>query len=433
MRGGLRNSASSTGVPTRVRPPTATRGSAARGPAYERLIVAVLASTRARSPSTSRGDWRSTTGALSAFAALLLVNFTAAVLIRQQTVLNALFGLAGRGSQTWPLWLRWGVSKVHHVGGIHAGAALAGTAWLSRSPARPSAPRRRDDPPLVPGRSSRSRARRRRRRARRCARHAHNVFELTHRFGGWTRDRALLGADRSTLANGPAADWHVWVLALSTASVASPWLRLRRVPVTVERLSSPRGRRAPGLRRHARVRLSGRISRSPLREWHAFATVSTPGETGFRLLISRAGDWTGRFIDDPPTHVWVRGGRSRADGEDRAALRARRLRRHRQRDRARARAAPRRPRARPPRLVDARPARHVRRRAGRRGRGRAAGRPDLGHDPAREAGSPALTRQAVRDFDAEAVFVVSNQSATLRLVAELEAHGIPAFGPIWDS
>ena len=49
------------------------------------------------------------------------------------------------------------------------------------------------------------------------------------------------------------------------------------------------------------------ISRSPLREWHAFATVSTPGEPGYRLLISRAGDWTGRFIDDPPAHVWVRG------------------------------------------------------------------------------------------------------------------------------
>ena len=32
-----------------------------------------------------------------------------------------------------------------------------------------------------------------------------------------------------------------------------------------------------------------------------------PDQPGYRLLISRAGDWTGRFIDDPPTHVWVRG------------------------------------------------------------------------------------------------------------------------------
>ena len=25
------------------------------------------------------------------------------------------------------------------------------------------------------------------------------------------------------------------------------------------------------------------------------------------MVVSRAGDWTGAFIDDPPTHVWVRG------------------------------------------------------------------------------------------------------------------------------
>jgi hypothetical protein len=33
------------------------------------------------------------------------------------------------------------------------------------------------------------------------------------------------------------------------------------------------------------------ISRSPLREWHTFATVSTPGRSGYRMLVSRAGDW----------------------------------------------------------------------------------------------------------------------------------------------
>ena len=53
-----------------------------------------------------------------------------------------------------------------------------------------------------------------------------------------------------------------------------------------------------------------------------------------------------------------------------------------------------------------------------------------------ERGKPdllALTRQAVREFGAEAVFVVANQSATTRLVAGLQTDGIPAFGPIWDS
>jgi hypothetical protein len=44
-----------------------------------------------------------------------------------------------------------------------------------------------------------------------------------------------------------------------------------------------------------------------------------------------------------------------------------------------------------------------------------------------------LAREAYEDFDAEAVFVVSNQPTTQRLVHGMERMGIPAFGPIWDS
>ena len=61
------------------------------------------------------------------------MNVTGAVLIRQQLLLNVLYGLAGRGSSTWPLWIRWSISKVHHVGGLHAGCALAGTRGCGRS------------------------------------------------------------------------------------------------------------------------------------------------------------------------------------------------------------------------------------------------------------------------------------------------------------
>ena len=53
-----------------------------------------------------------------------------------------------------------------------------------------------------------------------------------------------------------------------------------------------------------------------------------------------------------------------------------------------------------------------------------------------ERGKPdllALARETCRDFGAEAVFVVSNQPTTRRIVHGLERLGIPAFGPIWDS
>jgi hypothetical protein len=365
-----------------------------------------------------------------ALADLALVNFAAAVLIRQQRVLNAIFGLAGRGSRAWPLWVRWTVSKVHHIGGIHAGAAVAGTVWFAAFTVdvlsgQADGTTRGLALAIVAltvivcaGAAPPVRAR------------AHNVFENTHRFGGWT----VVGVFWAlTIHTHAAGDWQVWVLALLTASIASPWLRLRRVPVTVERPSS-----------HAAiVSFDGRtpptaaavgISRSPLREWHAFAAVTSAGRPGYRLLVSRAGDWTGRFIDDPPSHVWVRGIPVAAPmakvsvlyervvyvvtgsgiGPCLGQILAARV---------------------PSRLVWST-------RDPRATYGDAladevqAAQPDALIWDTTEHGKPDLVQlalQAVREFDAEAVFVVSNKPTTTRLVDALERRGIPAFGPIWDS
>jgi hypothetical protein len=418
---------------------------------YQRLIVAVgLVNAGVLWAHLERGDWRIDDGsALSALAALMLVNLTAAVLIRQQNVLNVLFGLAGRGSRSWPLWLRRSVSKVHHVGGIHVGGALAGTAWLGAFTAVATVAHARHPASVstttlvlayclvalallvVVCAAPRVRSR------------AHNVFELSHRFGGWTAiglfwaltvHLALRGRGDAGALHAIASDWHVWVLAVLTASVASPWLRLRRVPVTVERPSS-----------HAAiVRLdygvtpafaSGvGISRSPLREWHSFATVSTPGRSGYRLLISRAGDWTGRFIDDPPSRVWVRGTPTAAPMAKVALLYERVVyvvtgsgigpclgQILAARVPARLVWSTRDPRATyGDDLVD-----EVE-----------AAQPDAVIWDTTQRGKPdlvQLARDACRDFDAEAVFVVSNRPTTLRVVHELERLGIPAFGPIWDS
>ena len=71
---------------------------------YQRLIALVLLA--------NLGVLLAGAGGLADLAALTLANLAGAVLIRQQHVLNVLFGLAGRGSTGWPLWLRWSVSKV---------------------------------------------------------------------------------------------------------------------------------------------------------------------------------------------------------------------------------------------------------------------------------------------------------------------------------
>lgn len=418
---------------------------------YYRLIAVVASINLAvLLYHAARGDWRVEDGsALSAFAALTLVNLAAAVLIRQQDLLNVLFGLAGRGSRSWPLWLRWSVSKVNHVGGVHVGGALAGTAWLFAFTGVAIAARSRGSAGVSPttvvlastlvaltgvvvvcaAPAVRSRA--------------HNLFEFTHRFGGWTAivlfwaltvHLALLGRGDASALEAVASSWQVWVLAAITLSVASPWLRLRRVRVTVERPSS-----------HAvivrfdhgvtpAIASAVGISRNPLREWHSFATVRTPGRSGFRLLISRAGDWTSEFIDDPPSHVWVRGTPTKAPmaaveglfervvyvvtgsgigpvlGQILAAGVPGRLVWS----------------VRSPRatygddLVD-----EV-----------LAAQPDAVIWDTTERGKPdllQLAHQATHDFRAEAAFVVSNKAGTWRVVHGLERLGIPAFGPIWDS
>lgn len=397
-----------------------------------------------------QGDWRLTDGsALSALSALVLVNLTIAVIIRHQLVLNTLFTLAGRARPTWPRWVRWSISKVHHVGGIHVGCAIAGTAWLWAFAVVALVARVRDPATatlttvilsgaiallgaiIVFGAAPQVRAK------------AHNVFEHTHRFGGWTAvalfwpltiHLAVVGRGDESALSAVLTDWHVWVVAFLTALIISPWLRLRRVPVSVERPSphaaivtfdygvTPGGPAGVG------------VSLNPLREWHAFAAVVTPGRTGYRILVSRAGDWTGRFVDDPPTHLWVRGKPVAAPMAKVSLIHSRvvyvvtgsgigpclgQI------------------------LAADVPAQLVwSTRTPRETFGDAlvdevlAAQPNAVIWDTTERGKPdllQLVRRAYREFDAEAVFVVSNKAATFRLVEGLEREGIPAFGPIWDS
>ena len=42
-------------------------------------------------------------------------------------------------------------------------------------------------------------------------------------------------------------------------------------------------------------------------EWHGFATIPEPGQKGFSIVVSKAGDWTSKQITEPPKKIWVRG------------------------------------------------------------------------------------------------------------------------------
>ncbi|NUS62910.1 MAG: hypothetical protein HOQ46_04600 [Saccharothrix sp.] len=358
-----------------------------------------------------------------AIADAVVANVALAVLIRQQHVINLLFRLATSAPTTWPLRVRWTLGKVYHFGGLHVGAAVCATAWFAALAVV------RDDPLTwailalmaamvvfaLPGL-----------RARR-----HDVFERVHRFAGWTV-LALFAVD-SSRQPGFVGSAQFWLLLLVVVSVALPWTRLRRVPVRIDR---PSRHVALVSFDHGVTPFAGSstaVSRNPLLEWHSFANVPTPGRSGFRLTISRAGDWTGSLIDDLPTHLWVKGVPTAGVGNiDKLFTRVVWVA-------TGSGIGPCLPhllsRETPSRLVWST-------RTPRATYGDElvdeieAVQPDaLVWDTVRD-GKPDLVELALRahrEFDAEAVICISNKKTTWHVVEELEARGVPAFGAIWDS
>ncbi|MFJ2176962.1 hypothetical protein ACIOHE_29225 [Streptomyces sp. NPDC087851] len=373
-----------------------------------------------------------------------LANLALAVVVRQQYVINLLFRLATWPSTRRPLRLRWTLAKVYHFGGLHVGGAVAGALWfLGQTAALTGAEATGSGAgvallvvaytliallagviatALPPFRSR-----------------FHDRFEKIHRYGGWAAlalfwAHTVLSALPPLSAGGPVvAEPGLWVLALVTFSVALPWLRLRKVDVRIERPSS---HVALAHFDHGVTPFAGSsttISRSPLKEWHSFANVPAPGRSGFRLTISRAGDWTGSFIDDAPARVWVKGittagvanietlftkviyvATGSGIGPCLPHLLAAEV---------------------PARLVWATRDPRV-----TYGDGLVdeilAVQPDaLIWDTSRH-GKPDMVRlayAAYRDFGAEAVICISNKKLTWQVVHGLERRGIPAYGAIWDS
>ena len=369
--------------------------------------------------------WASWTPSPRVMGHAALANLALAVLVRQQYVINLFFRLATWAPTSWPLKVRWTLGKVYHFGGLHVGGALAGTAWFLAATISTHNTRQATvgwtlltllmfiiATALPPFRS----------------RH-HDHFEKIHRFGGWTA-LALFWTHTLLSSPGPV---EVSVLSVVTFSVALPWLRLRKVAVRLER---PSPHVVLARFDHGETPFAGSstaISRSPLKEWHSFANVPAPGEPGFRLTISRAGDWTGAFIDDLPERVWVKGittagvanietlftkvvyvATGSGIGPCLPHLLAAEV---------------------PSRLVWAT-------RDPRTTYGDAlvdeilAVQPDaLVWDTSRH-GKPDMVRlayEAYRDFGAEAVICISNKKLTWQVVHGLERRGIPAYGAIWDS
>lgn len=147
---------------------------------------------------------------------------------------------------------------------------------------------------------------------------------LTHyrsRFGGWLAIGAfwgllvLLCKEAQATTDHRHFGWIIathpvfWMLVVITLCLVLPWYKLRRVPVEVERLSDHAIRLSFKYQTTVPLCSAPRITDHPLKEWHAFASIPRAAENGggFSLLVSRAGDWTKKIIDNPPTHLYKRG------------------------------------------------------------------------------------------------------------------------------
>ena len=390
-----------------------------------------------------RGDWR-VDGAfvLSAIADVALINLSLGILIRQQRVVNALFWLATRIPTSWPLWMRWTAGKVFHFGGLHSGATVAGAIWLgflafgmvfnringATTPSDLTLGLSLAIVALMTGMIVTAigplRAR------------FHNTFEKTHRFVGWTvlilfwAQTISLTCDAGVALTGTPA---FWMLCVITLSIISPWLSLKRVDVDIVKPSDHAVLARFDYGDTPFAGSSNAISHTPFGEYHSFANIPTPNVAGYRLAISRSGDWTGRFIDNPPEKVWVKGittsGVARIEvlfkkvvyvgtGSGIGPIL-------------------------PHLLEGAVPNRLIwSTRSPRKTYGDALVNEIEAHtdDPliwdTDARGKPDLSLlalQAVRETGAEAVIVIANQKLTRRVVYDMESHGIPAFGAIWDS
>ncbi|KAI0365733.1 hypothetical protein BV20DRAFT_1056243 [Pilatotrama ljubarskyi] len=376
-----------------------------------------------------------------------IANIFVAILMRQDYVINAFFTVACAAPQSWPLWVRRILGRVYTIGGIHSGCAVSGTVWLVLFAAQATRQFMRKDHITVPTLVftyiilallvgmivfAYPKAR---------TRH-HDTFEMTHRFLGWTaialvwclimfliKDYQLPG---QTLGQAVVRAPPFWLVLIMTCSIILPWLRLRKVPVRAEVLSN-----------HC-VRLYfdyvnthpghfTRMSLSPLTEWHSFATISVPGQKGYSAVVSRAGDWTSECIANPPTKLWVRGvpcygvvrvtplfrrvvmvATGSGIGPIAPVIYARKT------ELQLLWTAPAVRKTFGDKLVDS----------------LYEANPNAVIYDTREHGKPdmvKLTYRMVREFNAEAVVIISNEALTKKVVYGMMSRGIPAFGAIWDS
>lgn len=255
-------------------------------------------------------------------------NLLLTVLIRQEHVINSLYYIVGLIPHFIPLCLRQHAANLYHLGGIHSGAAIASGLWLiifNISAVKSNGRTTRLDAQAI---------------LTICLaslldlllllmlafslpmfrRKYHNTWESIHRSSGWLLLlvfwfylasyiyllSTMQSSNNPSLGNLFYANPVFYLLIAMTFLIVLPWIRLRKVVPRYERLSD----HAIQLHFddwHVSPCKTPKFSTSPITEWHAFAGIPHSTGKGHSVVISRAGDWTSRVIDNPPSYLYTKG------------------------------------------------------------------------------------------------------------------------------
>ncbi|EEF39849.1 conserved hypothetical protein [Ricinus communis] len=254
-------------------------------------------------------------------ALFAIANILALTLCRSEAFLRVVFWLAVKvfGRSWMPLPIKTATtSLLQSLGGIHSGCGVSSIAWLIYALVLTLKDRENTSSAIIGVASTilsflclSALA------AFPLIRHLHhNVFERTHRFAGWTALALLWAFVMLTISYDPKTRSYsnelgselfrrqeFWFTIAITVLIIIPWITVRRVPV---KISSPSGH-ASIIKFQGGVKagILGRISPSPLSEWHAFGIISD-GKTEHMMLAGAVGDFTKSLVANPPSHLWVR-------------------------------------------------------------------------------------------------------------------------------
>lgn len=250
-----------------------------------------------------------------------IANILALTLCRSEAFLRIVFYLTVKllGNSVVPLRIKIAVtSLLQSLGGIHSGCGISSIAWLIYALVLTLKDRDNTSTAIIVVASTilsllclTSAA------AFPLVRHLHhNVFERVHRFAGWTALGLVWAFIILTISYDPKSRSYTdnlgskliktqefWFTLTITVAILLPWLTVRRVPVDVSSLSGHAS--LIKFRGGVKAGILGRISPSPLSEWHAFGIISD-GKTSHMMLAGAVGDFTKSLVSKPPTHLWVR-------------------------------------------------------------------------------------------------------------------------------